>query len=63
MVITWDVDFNAMEGSDPVLRGSFNLTTLKKAGGAGRQGARSRYTGAVGQGVERTTWSRVNANA
>lgn len=38
VVITWDVDFNAMEGSDPVLRGSFNLTTLKKAGKAGHQG-------------------------
>jgi hypothetical protein len=38
VVITWDVDFNAMEGSDPVLRGSFNLTTLKKVGKAGRQG-------------------------
>lgn len=38
VVITWDVDFNAMEGSDPVLRGSFNLTTLKKAGKPGRQG-------------------------
>jgi hypothetical protein len=38
VVITWDVDFNAMESSDPVLRGSFNLTTLKNAGGAGRQG-------------------------
>jgi hypothetical protein len=38
VIITWDVDFNAMEGSDPVLRGSFNLTTLKKAGRPGRQG-------------------------
>ena len=38
VVITWDVDFNAMDGSDPVLRGSFNLTTLKNAGGPGRQG-------------------------
>jgi hypothetical protein len=38
VVITWDVDFNAMEGYDPVLRGSFNLTTLKKAGKPGRQG-------------------------
>lgn len=38
VVITWDVDFNAMEGSDPLLRGSFNLTTLKKAGKAGHQG-------------------------
>ncbi len=38
VVITWDVDFNAMEGSDPELRGSFNMTTLKKAGRAGHQG-------------------------
>ncbi len=38
VVITWDVDFNAMEGYDPALRGSFNLTTLKKAGKPGRQG-------------------------
>lgn len=38
VVITWDVDFNAMEGYDPVTRGSFNLTTLKKAGKAGHQG-------------------------
>ncbi len=38
IVITWDVDFNAMESNDPVLRGSFNLSTLKKAGKAGRQG-------------------------
>lgn len=37
-VITWDVDFNAMEGSDPELRGSFNMTTLKKAGKPGHQG-------------------------
>jgi hypothetical protein len=38
VVITWDVDFNAMEGWDPELKGSFNLTTLKKAGKPGRQG-------------------------
>jgi hypothetical protein len=38
VVITWDVDFNAMEGTDPALRGSFNLTTLERAGGPGRQG-------------------------
>jgi hypothetical protein len=37
VVITWLVDFNAMEGNDPVLKGSFNMTTLKKAG-PGRQG-------------------------
>jgi len=38
VIITWDVDFNAMESYDPVLRGSFNLTTLKNAGGPGHQG-------------------------
>lgn len=38
VVVTWDVDFNAMESSDPVLRGSFNMTTLKKAGKPGHQG-------------------------
>jgi hypothetical protein len=38
VVISWSVDFNAMEGYDAVLRGSFNLTTLKNAGRPGRQG-------------------------
>lgn len=38
VIITWDVDFNAMESSDPVLKGSFNTATLKKAGRPGRQG-------------------------
>jgi hypothetical protein len=38
VVVTWSVDFNAMESSDPVLRGSFNLTTLKKANKPGHQG-------------------------
>jgi hypothetical protein len=38
VVITWDVDFNAMEGLDPETKGSFNLTTLKNAGRPGRQG-------------------------
>jgi hypothetical protein len=38
VVITWDVDFNAMENVDEKLRGSFNLVTLKNAGGPGRQG-------------------------
>jgi hypothetical protein len=37
IIITWDVDFNAME-SKGELAGSFNLTTLKNAGGPGRQG-------------------------
>ncbi len=38
VVITWLVDFNAMEGTDATLKGSFNMTTLKKAGKPGRQG-------------------------
>jgi hypothetical protein len=38
VVITWDVDFNAMESGDNELRGSFNLTTLENAGGPGNQG-------------------------
>jgi hypothetical protein len=38
VVITWDVDFNAMESYDEALRGSFNMTTLNKAGGPGHQG-------------------------
>ena len=38
VVVTWDVDFNAMESSDEALRGSFNLKTLERAGGPGRQG-------------------------
>jgi len=38
VVITWDVDFNAMESGDNERRGSFNLTTLQDAGVAGRQG-------------------------
>lgn len=38
IMMTWMVDFNAMESNDPALRGSFNMTTLKKAGGAGHQG-------------------------
>ena len=38
VVITWDVDFNAMESYDEALRGSFNMTTLKNAGGPGHQG-------------------------
>lgn len=38
VVITWDVDFNALENSDPVRGGSFNMQTLKDAGGPGRQG-------------------------
>lgn len=38
VVITWMVDFNAMESNDPKLNGSFNMTTLGRAGRAGRQG-------------------------
>jgi hypothetical protein len=38
LIITWSVDFNAMESSPSSdLRGSFNMTTLSKLG-AGRQG-------------------------
>jgi hypothetical protein len=39
VVSTWNVDFNAMENdADNPLIGSFNMTTLGEAGGAGRQG-------------------------
>jgi hypothetical protein len=38
LIITWDVDFNAMESGEGPLRGSFNLDTLKNSGGPGRQG-------------------------
>lgn len=38
VVITWDVDFNAMENGQNDRRGSFNLTTLQEAGKPGRQG-------------------------
>lgn len=38
VIITWDVDFNAMESKKGPLQGSFNLDTLKAAGGPGRQG-------------------------
>lgn len=37
VVITWFVDFNAMENRDVPLKGSFNLTTLREFG-PGRQG-------------------------
>lgn len=37
-VVTWNVDFNAMESSDPERMGSFNLQTLEDAGGPGREG-------------------------
>ncbi len=38
VVITWDVDFNAMENRDNERRGSFNLQTLKDLGRPGRMG-------------------------
>lgn len=38
VVVTWNVDFNAMESGTGPLRGSFNLQTLEEAGGPGRQG-------------------------
>jgi len=38
VVITWDVDFNALENDDEQRGGSFNMQTLKDAGGPGRQG-------------------------
>jgi hypothetical protein len=38
VVITWDVDFNALENDQGELQGSFNLTTLEAAGRPGRQG-------------------------
>jgi hypothetical protein len=38
VIITWSVDFNAMEGQAGPKQGSFNLDTLAKAGGPGRQG-------------------------
>lgn len=38
VVITWDVDFNAMESEIEELKGSFNMTTLENAGSPGRQG-------------------------
>ncbi len=38
VVITWDVDFNAMESGHNERRGSFNLTTLDESGKPGRQG-------------------------
>jgi hypothetical protein len=38
VVVTWNVDFNAMENGEGELRGSFNSTTLANAGGPGSQG-------------------------
>lgn len=38
VIITWSVDFNAMENGNNDRRGSFNMTTLNEAGGPGRQG-------------------------
>jgi len=38
VVVTWDVDFNALENNAGDLQGSFNLTTLTNSGKPGRQG-------------------------
>ncbi|HTJ80605.1 MAG TPA: hypothetical protein VL400_02745 [Polyangiaceae bacterium] len=38
VIISWSVDFNAMEGQPGPLQGSFNLDTLAHAGGPGHQG-------------------------
>jgi aminopeptidase C len=38
VIMTWDVDFNAMESNPGELVGSFNLSTLERAGAPGRQG-------------------------
>jgi hypothetical protein len=38
VVITWDVDFNALENRAGDRQGSFNMTTLQEAGGPGGQG-------------------------
>lgn len=38
VIITWMVDFNAMEGGTGPMQGSFNLDTLKRSGAAGHQG-------------------------
>ncbi len=38
VIITWSVDFNAMEGKTGDKQGSFNLETLKRVGFGGRQG-------------------------
>jgi hypothetical protein len=38
VILTWDVDFNAMDRSTGELRGSFNLQTLNASGFPGSQG-------------------------
>lgn len=38
VIVTWDVDFNALENTENGREGSFNLQTLQDAGGPGRQG-------------------------
>lgn len=38
VVITWDVDFNALENDAGERQGSFNMTTLAESGKPGRQG-------------------------
>lgn len=38
VVLTWNVDFNALENDEGEFQGSFNMQTLEEAGGPGRQG-------------------------
>ncbi|WP_394840840.1 hypothetical protein LZC95_27665 [Pendulispora brunnea] len=38
VLLSWDVDFNALESGNNERRGSFNMTTLRAAGGPGTQG-------------------------
>lgn len=38
VVLTWNVDFNALENGDNEFAGSFNMQTLEEAGEPGRQG-------------------------
>jgi hypothetical protein len=38
VIITWDVDFNALENQEGERQGSFNLETLRASGGPGHQG-------------------------
>lgn len=38
VIITWDVDFNALENADGERQGSFNMQTLEESGAPGHQG-------------------------
>ena len=38
VIITWDVDFNALENGEGELQGSFNMQTLEESGAPGHQG-------------------------